>query len=223
MVKLGAQPDVAQVVLAVMKGTHNGIGWANKLHLQYSGTAPSVANLTSIGTSIGSAWNTNFAPMCHANVTMDEVDLQDLTSRLAAASTVTGLGHVGSRAGTDLPNSVACVVSWKINKRFRGGHPRSYIPAGVTADITSGHLWTTGPGSFVSDMTSAAAAFLTALNAIAVGGATYKMAAVNMYTHDPATGAPMYVLPIPNVYTIQSAAVHDRIDTQRRRLGKEVA
>lgn len=214
---LGPLPDAAQIIQFVMGGTHNGYPWLNVGYLQYTGIAPTVADLNSIGTAIGNAWNTNIAPLCHANVTMQSVNLTDLTNRGAAISAVTGLNHPGTRAGTDVPNQVAAVISWKINHRYRGGHPRSYWPAGVQADITSGRSWAS---AFQTAATAAAGAFRTALNAITYGSSTVRMVSMNFYTHDPTTGKPIYVgTPVP--YTIQSALCHGRVDTQRRRLGKE--
>lgn len=215
---LGPLPDVPQVIQFAMLGTHNSYPWVNVGYLQYVGIAPAVADLNAIGTSIGNAWNTNVAPLCHANVTMSAVNLVDLTNRGAAISAVTGLAHPGTRAGSDNPNQVATVISWKINRRYRGGHPRSYWPAGVQADITVGRTWTT---TFQTAATNGANAFRTALNAITYGSSTLRMVSVNFYTHNPTTGKPIYVTPVPPPFTIQSALCHGRVDTQRRRLGKE--
>lgn len=214
---LGPLPDAPQIIQYTMSGTHNGYPWVNVAYLQYTGIAPAVADLNSIGTAIGNAWNTNVAPLCHANVTMSAVNLVDLTNRAAAISAVTGLNHPGTRAGTDTSNQVACTVSWKINHRYRGGHPRSYWPAGVLGDITNGRTWTS---TFQNLVTANAGAFRTALNAITYGSSTVRMVSVNFYTHDPTTGKPIYVNP-PVPYTIQSGLCHGRVDTQRRRLGKE--
>lgn len=215
---LGPLPDVPQVIQFVMSGTHNSYLWANVGYLQYSGIAPAVADLQAIGTNIGNAWNTNVAPLCHANVTMNAVSLVDLTNRGAAIASITGLAHPGTRAGSDNPNQVAIVISWKINRRYRGGHPRSYWPAGVAADITVGRTWTS---TFQTLCTTNARAFRTALNAITYGSSTCKMVSVNFYTHDPTTGKPIYMSPVPPPYTIQDGIAHGRVDTQRRRLGKE--
>lgn len=215
---LGPQPDVPAVVHFVMRGTKGGTSWANKGYLQYSGPAPAVADLATVGTAIANAWNTDFAPICPAGVVLTTIDLQDLTSRLAARNSVT-VSHAGTRTGTEMPNQVALVISWLINRRYRGGHPRTYLPAGVLEDVTSARLWA---GAFVTAAQAAATAFRTALNAISVSGATYKMAAVNMVTHDATTHALEYVVP-PNVFTVQGNAVHGRVDTVRRRLGRETA
>lgn len=214
---LGPLPDAAQIIQYVMSGTKNGYLFANVGYLQYAGTAPAVSDLNAIGTAIGNAWGTNYGPLCGASVTMNSVSLVDLTSRGAAISSVTGLAKVGSRAGTDVPNNVAAVISWKINRRYRGGHPRTYLPAGMQADITTGRLWTT---AFQTAVTAAAGAFRTALNGTTYSGATMKMVSMGFFTHDPTTHRPVYIIP-PVPYTIQSGLAHGRVDTQRRRLGKE--
>lgn len=205
-------PDAAQIVLVRVTGTNQGTNFQNVFHLQYSGTAPQVADLNTLCSDVLSAWATNFSPLCQAGQALASATAVDLTNRQAASGTATNT-TAGSRAGTAMTNQVACVVSWAINHRYRGGHPRSYIPAGVLADVTSGHLWAT---TFVTSMTNAAGAFRTALNAITISGATYKMVTLSYYSGG-------VLLPTPVPYTIQGAKVHGRVDTQRRRLGKEIA
>lgn len=214
---LGPLPDMAQIVQYSIKGSHNSIAWANTGYLQYTGIAPAVADLQAMGTAIGNAWNTNFAPLCHAQVTMDAVRLADMTNRASAIAQVSGMAHAGTRVGTDDANSICCVVSWQINRRYKGGHPRWYVPAGVVADYTLGKTWTT---TFTTAMNNAATAMRTAMNAIAVSGVTYKMVAMQIFHKDPITLKQVYVVP-PVPYTIQGNVIHGRVDTQRRRLGKE--
>ena len=202
---------VPGVVLVRLKGLVGTQPWNNIYHLQYTGSAPSVADLQAVGTAIHNAWSTNFAPLAFTNVSLQGSDLADLTSPLASQVSNT-FTFTGTRTGTALPNSTACVVSWQINVRYRGGHPRTYLTAGVAADIQAGgRLWTS---AFVTSVNNAATAFRTALNSIAVSGSTYKMVSVSR-TLD---GAPR-AQGVP--YTINTNSVHGRVDTQRRRLGKE--
>lgn len=203
-------PSVAQVVKVLIKGTIQGQQWANVHYLQYTGAAPTVADLNTVGAAIAAAWNTNIAPLCGSGVILTGIDLADLTSAFASTSSVT-VSNAGTRAGTALVNSAAMVASWKINMRYRGGHPRSYIPAGMLADTTSGRLWAT---AFVTAANSALAAYRTALNAITASGTTYKMVCVRYHINKVLQATPVVV-------TINSATVHGRIDTQRHRLGKE--
>jgi len=210
-----ALPDAAEIVLVRVVGTNQGTGWQNTFHMQYSPATPAVAvaDLNALCTSVLGAWATNFSPLCNTSQALASATAVDLTNRAAAQGSATNTS-AGTRAGTAVTNQVACVVSWQINHRYRGGHPRTYLPAGVLADITSGHLW--AAPAFTTAATNAAAAFRTALNAITAGTKTWQMVTLSYYSG----GA---LLAVPTPYTIQGAKVHGRVDTQRNRLGKEVA
>ena len=199
------------MVLVRFKGVFGTQPWNVIQHLQYTGPAPSVADLQTLATSITTAWNTNYAPLQATGVNLTGIDLADLTNPASSAASVTVTSN-GTRTGTIMPASTCIVVSWIINVRYRGGHPRSYYPFGVIADIQTSRSWTT---TFVTSVNSASNAYRTALNALTVSGATYKMAVVS-YFHDNA----LRDVPVP--YTVQSNVTHARIDTQRRRLGKEI-
>jgi hypothetical protein len=203
-------PAVPNVLKVAIKGLYQGQPWMNGHYLQYTGTAPTVANLATIAAAIGSAWTANLAALCEPEVTVTEIDTTDLTSAFASQA-ATSQSLIGTRAGDPLPVNIACVVSWQANFRFRGGHARTYLPAGAQTDITSGRLWASG---FVSAANTAVAAYLAALNAISVGGATYKMVMVSYREANVDRTVPLVV-------TINSGSVHGRLDTQRRRLGKE--
>lgn len=204
-------PPAAQIVLVRIKGVFGTQPWNVIQHLQYTGPAPTVADLQTVATSVNSAFNTNYASLMPVGVSVTGIDLADLTNPAAAAASVSTT-VTGTRAGTIMPASTCIVVSWIINVRYRGGHPRSYYPFGVAADTQSVRAWTT---AFVTSVNNASTAYRTALNAISVSGTTYKMAVVS-YVHN---NAPR---PTPVPFTVQSNVTHARIDTQRRRLGKEI-
>lgn len=208
MVNLPDAPGCAQVILS---GTNQTTKFQNIFHFQWTGTAPTPASLAALITSLAAAWNTNFGPLCNTGVALTHGKAADLSSRTSniAELDVTG---AGTRAGSAMTTQVACVVSWAIARRYKGGHPRTYLPAGVLADVTQGHLWTTG---FVNSAGAAADAFLAAANAISNGGTTYKLACVSY--HDQKVLRP---LGLP--FLINDGSVHTRVDTQRGRLGREV-
>jgi hypothetical protein len=205
-------PDAAAIVRVRVAGTVNSSPFNNLFHLQYSGAAPTVAQLNALCTSVLTAWQTNFKALCPSSVVLAGADAQDLTNASAATGAATDT-TAGTRAGTAMPNSIAACITWKINNRYRGGHPRTYLPAGVVADVSGGNRWT---DAFVTAADSAAAAFLTAMNAITEGGATYKMVCLS-YVRSKVK------LAVPVPYTIQSSLVDHRPDTQRRRLGKDIS
>lgn len=205
-----ALPPAPNCVLVRVKGIYGTSIFNNVLHLQYTGGAPTTADLSTLATSINSAWTTNFAPLMPIGVNVTGIDLADLTNPAAAAGSFT-VTSTGSRAGTIMNAATACCVSWIINSRYRGGHPRTYFPFGVAGDTGSTRTWSS---AFQTTVNNAANAFRTALNAITISGTTYKMIALS-YKHNNE----MRDQPVP--YTINSNVTHGRIDTQRRRLGKE--
>ena len=205
-------PDAAAIVRVRVAGVVASSTFNNIFHLQYSGAAPSVANLNAVCTSVLTAWQTNFKALCPSSVVLSGADAQDLTNAAAASGAATDT-TAGTRGGTAMPNSVAACITWKINNRYRGGHPRTYLPAGVIADIVGGNRWS---DAFVTAATSAAGAFLTAMNAITEGGATYKLVCLS-YVRNKVR------LTTPTPYTIQSGLVDHRPDSQRRRLGRDIA
>jgi hypothetical protein len=204
-------PDAAGIVRVRVAGVVATSTFNNIFHLQYSGSAPTVANLNAVCTSVLTAWQTNFKSLAPDAVVLSGADAQDLTNAAAATGAATDT-TAGTRSGTAMPNSIAACITWKINNRYRGGHPRTYLPAGVIADITGGNRWTDG---FITSANTAATAFLTAMNAISVGGSTYKLVCLS-YTRNK------IALTTPVPYTIQSGLVDHRPDTQRRRLGRDI-
>lgn len=207
-----ALPNAIAIIRAAVTGTVNGAPFQNVFHVQYTGAAPSVANLGAFCSALGGAWDDNFSPLCPTTVELTGVDAQDLTTPLAA-SAVAVTPATATRAGTAMPNNVAACITWHINVRYRGGHPRTYLPAGVIADVLGGNRWT---DAFVNDANTAADGFLTDVNAITTGGITYKLVCLS-YTRDKVA------LAVPVPYTIQSGLVDHRPDTQRRRLGRDIA
>jgi hypothetical protein len=51
---------------------------------------------------------------------------------------------VGTRAGAPLDANTAVLINHHIGRRYRGGKPRTYLPAGVGADLATPQSWTAG-------------------------------------------------------------------------------
>ncbi len=220
-------PDAANCVKVSLLGTNNGALWVNTMHFQ--GEAPfgavvTNAALSTFCDSIATAWGTSIAPLCNPLVLLTDVNAIDLTTRTSN----TFYSHLttptpGTRTGTALPTSAAVCISWHVNRRYRGGHGRIYTPAGNIADITSGR---TLAGAFQTTANSSASAFYTTLNGLSLGGVAVNLIVLSYYESAPDPSRPghnMSVLratPVP--FPVSSAKVRTRLDTQRRRLGKEL-
>lgn len=214
MAKLGPLPDAPFCVKIRLLGTQNGVVWANILHARYAGGTIDTAACQALATTVRTAWNTNLAPLVHAFTVLKTVEVTDISTRTGAQGVDT-VGSTGTQAGTPSSNQVALVGSLKIAQRYRGGHPRIYIPGMVTANITGG---TTFTSTYITSMQTALRAIRTAINGSSAGGATWNMVAVS-YFHKVG-GAEAYKIP-PDIYVITDCVVHTRVDTVRRRLGKE--
>lgn len=119
-------------------------------------------------------------------------------------------GHGGSSA----PANVACCVSWHEFISYRGGHPRTYL-AGIPQSIIASPqlLSPAGASGLQTDMN----AFLSSVNAGVPPGATNSgQLVVVHYSLNKVVQTPPLVRPI------LSATVNTRLDSQRRRLGKQI-
>src|SRR5215471_136310 len=204
-------PNVGSVAKVRLVGTNQSVTWNNVMHEQYSGGAPTAGTLQSLAAAVGNAWISAIAPICNTSSALTEVVCIDLATSTGNEGTAT-VNHVGTRAGTVMPVSTAVVFSFHVQLRYRGGHARMYVPGGVAADISAGRLWNT---SSQTAFASAASSFLSQVNAITIGGSAFFMVMVSYRTNHA-------LRPVPAVFPIVSTGVDDRIDNQRRRLGKPV-
>jgi hypothetical protein len=107
---------------------------------QYTGTGASITDMNTLAGNIASSYATNLAPMAHPTRILTDVVVIDLSSPTAP----TGAAIVttpGTRTGGDLPASSALLESGEIDRRYRGGHPRTYWPFGTDTDIDTPQLW----------------------------------------------------------------------------------
>jgi hypothetical protein len=118
-----------------------------RLFVQYGGTAPTNADAAVYAGSLATQWNTHIAPVKCNSVTLHDVEVEDLTSATGAVGAWSGT-HAGSAGASGLPAGVAVVIKYPIARRYRGGHPRTYL-GGLLSTALS------GPGSV--DPTYAAA------------------------------------------------------------------
>jgi hypothetical protein len=131
-------------------------------YFRYTGGPPSPANCATMADAFVTDFAIEFAALCSNFVGMLEAVVTDLSSDTASQG-AGGTPWVGTR-GTELtPPGAAVVVAHTIGRRYRGGKPRTYLPAGVSSDIATTGLWTTGFVAAVDAAWGAAiAGFLTA-------------------------------------------------------------
>lgn len=193
-----------------------------RFYTSYSGTAPSNADLATFDAAISTAFGTNLKSLLDTASLLSQVASVDLSSSTAAVDSST-VSVAGTRGATILPAEVALVSSYRIARRYRGGHPRGYWPFGIETDLSTRRTWT---GSFVTACNTGLANFFTAVAAAGWSGAgTLLHVNVSYYAGfhvvtSPTTGRARNVPTLrgtPVVDTITSVFTQQRVGSQRRR------
>jgi hypothetical protein len=177
-----------------------------RFFLLYSGTAPSVSELNTFAASVGSAYNTHLSAFLHAGNIMSGVKVTDLSSSTAAVGE-DATPYTGTRSGAYLSADVATLLHFTIARRYRGGHPRMYLPFGVEGDLQDQQTWTT---AYATALGTAWTAFQDAVGALTwTGGTLVNLVNVSFYqgfsVHMGTTGRAR------NVSTPRGTAVVDQL------------
>jgi hypothetical protein len=135
----------------------------------------------------------------------------------SGASDNIGTSPAAPLAGTGtsqaLPPQVAICLSWQIPAHYRGGHPRWYIPlitANAQAHPDDSQLLASVATLFQGYGTS----ILNSFNATTVGGGTAQLGTISYHSGNVARPTPVF-------RPFTACNVHERLDSQRRRSGKE--
>jgi hypothetical protein len=147
--------------------------------------------------------------------TINSTTAKDLGGTTAQAiSTVPAV--VGTSSANSLAPNCAVVISWRVATSYRGGKPRTYFPAVPTNALNSGGSSHLTP-AYANAVQAVGGGLITNLNGMVLtglSGATYEFGTVSYHTGHA-------VRPTPLFYNFETAQVHERLDSQRRRLGKE--
>ena len=177
------------------------------LHFGYTGAAPTSGTLTTMATSIGTAWTSNFAPLYSTSGGLLTVVCTDLAASNGAQGSASP-NVSGTRVGGGLPRSTAMLFNHHIAQRYRGGKGRTYMPLGVAGDITGGGNWVT---SFTNSAQTAWGAFIA--STISLTGAAVPLSGfviLSYYLHKALRATPIQ-------YPVLSTTANTVPGTQRRR------
>jgi hypothetical protein len=142
-----AVPSVMQIVFNLTYG--EDVHVLNRFFMQFTPGGFSQAQANALASSISTFWNNRLAPIHPTNVTLTSVVVTDLTSSLGLVG-VSTTNHVGTRAGGLLSAETAVVLQFHTLRRYRGGHPRMYLPAGVAGDLADTQTWVAGFATVVA-------------------------------------------------------------------------
>ncbi len=202
-------------VRIAIEGTFEAATWANVLWVRNGGAStPSTGSLQAICQEFNAQYAAKFLPLLSTNLHMHQVEALYYGPGGDVFGAVVGSGSSGQSSGSVMPANVACCISWKVRQRYRGGHPRTYL-SGIPADVVTSA--TDFLPAFADAVRVAADQFHAAINAFSDGALTDCHLGTVSFVLDKAWRHP----PVFRDYTPAAALVDGRIDTQRRRLGRD--
>jgi hypothetical protein len=197
-------------------GLQSGVPWANTFWVRNgAGTSPTVEDFLSVVNELRGDWVTFFIEHIGTGATIEGCD--GLYYGAQGLEIGVNSPHVdtGSMSGSVLPSQVATGISWTVQAAYKGGHPRTYLPPPAQTALLSTRLFNP---SFAAAVTSAANSFNDAVNQIHHGNMS-----------DCHLGTVSFVLrkqwrnpPVFRDFVRGGAHVDQRLDTQRRRLGRDI-
>jgi len=207
-----ALPPVPNVMKLLISGKYHDAKWLNIWYVQYTGVPPSA---TDIGNYLGGLKphvDADYGNQMSVDNEITELEGIDLNSSTGARAVVAD-STFGVRSGDFVPANVALVSSMEINRRYRGGHPRKYLPFGTAGTYATGStvFWDT---SFLAAVSLSIDDFLSKTIGVTYGSTTWSDNVNVSYV----SGGARRITPVVDV--ISSHVERDRICTQRRRLGK---
>lgn len=164
-----ALPDVPQVIrLTFTQRVSNDTDVVNRIFVHYSGTAPTNGTLVNWLNTMSANWLSNVSPLQTAFTTLTSIEAVDLTTPTSAIA-VNTTAHVGTRAGAGIAGGQSVLFNYLVQRRYRGGKPRTYLAAGDAADILDAQSWTP---AFVTACQNGWTAFTGALSTSPPSGST---------------------------------------------------
>lgn len=205
-----ALPLVPGVIKVEVLGTRDDKNWANIFHVNYTGTSPGVSTLETIAIACIDSYNTRFSAEIGTDVSFGPVACTDLGT-ITTPRTLGGSTHNGLLTGAPLSAMTAMLVTKTVARRYRGGHPRTYFPAGDSTSLADATHWDTAiVAAFNSEYPSFQTDWMNSLF-----GSTQLVTEVNVsYYLDKALRV------TPQVDAILAVEAQAMVASQRRRDGR---
>jgi hypothetical protein len=201
--------------IAVEGQTAKGVNWANVFWvLTGSGTTPTPANCTALATSVYNSYHTRL----FAHLGKDAHMTRCVVNWYGPQPTQVTGDYLATTAGGSTNNtevdSLSMALSWRFAATWRGGKPRTYLPALPTEAF---HDSNTLDSTFMATMLTGASNFLSDAPTWDVSGVfpSVQLGVMSFFSHN----APRTV---GAFYPFTGVVIHPRIDSMRRRLGREI-
>lgn len=218
MPSLPAVPKVVRTTLQFTEGPNTRIFL--HFYFQYTGTMSTV-DLGTVTTTLVTAFKNNILNLLSSALSITGAVATDLSS-LTAPQVVQSASGAGAVATTANPVGTAMVVLQRINRRFRGGHARIYLPGTSNAQNLDTQRWTataisnmnTGFDNFVAAAVLAPPAAVGTLSQVTV---SYFLGFTN-HTYPSGRVRPIATLRgTPVVDAVTAHVTNSHVASQRRR------
>jgi hypothetical protein len=209
-----ARPPVANVIQV---NTQYLVGTKiaeNVLHFSFTPAGPS--NLAFVGAVAAAAttWGAANNALWGADTAYTGTVVTDLTSDVAPTTEALET-TAGVRAGDPIGANTAVLASYTIGRRYRGGHPRTYLPWFTADDVETPQTWKSASQTEAQDGFST---LITEIEAASGGGfSILEQVNVSYIYSIPVPGTPR---PVPLVDVINFSTIDLNLASQRRRDGR---
>lgn len=213
-------PGVAQCVI---QGTYGAQPWALVWHFAFDGNTNNwtQTEIQALADDVHSGWNSYATAVMSTQIRVTNIATTDIGSSAPTVGSNTAL-ITGASPGGGLENSsICCLMRFLILARYKGGHPRTYLPWGTGSDLASESSWT---GSFQTRSQSAIAGIMdTVRGNVPPRGSSQVSNVVPRYNYqivnDPAHSKYLRQrTSLKAVNVVQSYLCNPTFGVQRRRL-----
>lgn len=189
-------------------------------YMKYTGALSQTDSGTLLN-ALSTSWLTHWAPLTTPQYSLSFVRVIDMNSASGVVVQQAAV-HPGSAAGNAVTAGVALVLSAKIAFRYRGGHPRIYVPGMSESNLSDQNTW-------APTFLATAAAAWTSLQSDLAGAAPVgvgSMSPIAWHTHSSnkadfpggvPTTKPPWPIATPVPHPITSWATNPQVASQRRR------
>lgn len=211
-----ALPSVPGVLRFTIEGNTPLFPWVNVLYWNYTGAAPTGSNCGAFADQLYSTWVTEFAPHMLTASHILKATCTDLTSPTSASGESSAITP-GSAGTVEVPASCSVLISKTIGRRYRGGHPRLYLFAGIQTDLADSCHW---GASLTTAIDGGYSALVAAMNGFAAGAATLGTEQTVSYVDKAVNPVSPFRRAVPLVLPVLGHAVEALVAYQRRRGGR---
>lgn len=205
-------PTPHNIARLAVTGDVGGRPWANVFYVETDepGISTSAGALDMANAFKGAITNSSLYQQFHSSLHVTQCQCVIQLTPDTAVQGITAMNLVGAAGGSVQPASAAVVVSWLSGAFWRGGKPRTYIPGVSSTFLDTNHSLIDG---IKNGLITIAETLRTNVNGITTPAVDKSTMGFVSY----ASGKVWRATPLFLPYT--GAIVHDRLGSQRRRLG----